>query len=141
MPKYRKEKLERYVKLDDEMTETAAWTALSDGAVWNYIELRKSYDSKNGGNEHLALPYSKVAWRMSKGTFTKKMRELVGYGFVDLVEPGGLPKRPAVYKLSQRWKKKSQEIVSKEGREAIKLGLATKPTSRDNASNLKGRRT
>lgn len=140
MPRKGKESFERYVKLDEEMTETAAWTALSDGAIWNYIELRKSFNSKKGGNERLVLPYSKVAWRMSKGTYTKRMRELVEHGFVDVVDPGGLPRRPTVYRLSEKWKEFSRKIVDKKGREAIKLGLSRKPSSRDNIKNLEGRR-
>lgn len=135
-----REEIEPYVKLDNSMTESAAWTSLSDKAIWVYIELRKSFDYKKGGNSHLILPYSKVAWRMSFGTYSKKIQELIDYGFIKIVEHGGLPKRPTVYALSNGWEKKSIEIVDKEGREAIKLGLAKKPTFRNNINNLKGKR-
>ena len=123
------------------MTESAAWTALSDGAIWNYIELRKSFKSEKGGNEHLELPYSKVAWRKSKTTHIKHMRELARRGFIEIVEPGGLYHRPTIYRLSEKWKDHSREIIEKEGRWAIKEGGAKKPSSRDNIKNLEGKRT
>ena len=122
------------------MTESAVWTGLSDKAIWVYIELRKSFNFKKGGNSHLVLPYSKVAWRMSSGTFSLKIQELIQYRFIKVVEHGGLPKRPTVYALSDEWKKKSIEIVEKEGREAIKLGLANKPSYKNNIKNLEGKR-
>lgn len=135
------ESYEPYVKLDNSMTDSAAWTSLSDKAVWVYIELKKSFNYKKGGYSHLILPYSKVSWRMCNGTFSKKIKELINYGFIKIVEYGGLPKRPTVYALSNGWENKSREIVDKEGREAIRLGLVIKPSYKNNISNLEGRRT
>jgi hypothetical protein len=135
-----KDETEPYVKLDNRMTDSAAWTALCDGAAWLYIELKKQFDFKKGGFCHLVLPYSKVAWRMSRSSYCNRMQELVNYGFIRIIEPGGLPKRATVYALSNEWEKRSREIVDQEGREAIKLGLAKKPSSKDNISNLVGKR-
>lgn len=129
-----------FVKLDNRMTESAAWTAISDKAIWLYIELRKSFNFKNGGNDHLTLPYSKVSWRMNIATYTKRMRELVAYGFIRIKEPGGLPKRATVYALIDDWEEKSREIVDKEGREAISSGAAKKPSFKNNLKNLKDKR-
>ena len=42
------------------------------GAKWVYIELRKQFDYRKGGDNHLILPYSKVTWRMNRSTFSKK---------------------------------------------------------------------
>jgi hypothetical protein len=136
-----KDETEPYVKLDNRMTNSAAWTALGDGAVWLYIELKKQFNFKKGGYDHLVLPYSKVAWRMSRGTYCNRLQELIQYGFIRIVEPGGLQKRATVYALSSKWEDKSREIVDQEGREAIRLGLAKKPSSKDNISNLIGKRT
>lgn len=135
-----KENIEPYVKLDNSMTNAAAWTSLSDKAIWVYIELRKQFKSKEGGNSHLVLPYSKVAWRMNKRTFIAKIQELIDYGFIKLVKKGGLMKNPNVYATSERWKAKSMEIVDKEGKEAIKQGLVKKPSFKNNLRNLKGKR-
>ena len=136
-----KEDIERYVKLDDSMTNSAAWTALSVLAIWAYIELRKSFNSEKGGNDRLVLPYSEVNWRMSRGTHVSKMKELVNFGFIDLVEHGGLFRRPSVYRLSMKWKRISREIVDTAGKEAIKSGLSKKPSSKNNLRNLTGKRT
>lgn len=140
-PKKGRENIEPFVKLDNSMTDSAAWTALSDKAIWVYIELKKSFDTRKGGNNHLVLPYSKVLWRMNLHTFSIKIEELIHYGFIDIRERGGLYRRPNVYALSERWKTKSLEIVDKEGREAIKLGFAKKPSFKNNIRNLKGKRT
>ncbi len=121
MKKYRKnESSERYVKLENSMTDTAAWTSLSFKAVWVYIELKKKFTYEHGFSR-LVLPYSEIKWKMSPSTFSKAIQELVHYGFIRFVEHGGLYRRPNVFALSERWKTKSKEIVDKEGREAILL--------------------
>lgn len=119
---------------------SAAWTALSDKAIWVYIELKKHYKYETGFSR-LILPFSEVEWHMSRGTYYKKIQELISYGFIQRVKHGGLYKNPNIYALSNSWKKKSREIVDKEGREAIRTGLANKPSSKNNLSNLKNKRT
>jgi DNA-binding PadR family transcriptional regulator len=137
MQKGRKDKpAPPWVKLDNDMLNSAAWTALPDKAVWVYIWLRKQWDFKKGGNDHLELPYSEVSWRMSRGAFFKAIQTLVEYGFIKYKQKGGLFKRPNVYALSDAWKDKSRKIVCTEGKEAIRLGYAKKPTHRDNTENL-----
>jgi hypothetical protein len=140
MKKSKRDKIEPYVLLENYMTETAAWIALSDRAIWLYLELKKQFNFSQGGNNHLWLPYSKVAWRMSRGSYCQKMEELCRYGFIRIVEHGGLLKRPNIYALSDTWRGVSKEIVDKEGQEAIRLGLAKKPCSRNNLENLQGKR-
>ncbi len=103
------------------MTESAAWTSLSFGAVWVYIELRKSFNYNKGGNSHLILPYSKVNWKMNSRTFKSKKQELIDKGFIKVVKYGGLMNNPTVYALSNSWERISGEIVESEGREARKL--------------------
>jgi hypothetical protein len=134
------EPIEPYVKLEHRMMDTAAWTSLSDGAVWLYIELRKQYDKKKGGDSHLELPFSKVRWRMSKGTYAKRIKELCEKGFFRQVEPGEFPHKPAAYAVCQDYIEVSKRIVKTQGREAIKLGEAKKPQSRNNLQNLIGKR-
>lgn len=126
--------------LEDRMTDSAAWTSLSFKAVWVYIELRKQYNYSKGGHDHLVLPYSKVSWKMNKSTYSRAKKELIHYGFIRVVQHGGLPRLPTVYALSDVWEKKSREIVDKEGREAIKLGHVKKPSYKNNLKNLEGKR-
>ena len=123
------------------MMDTAAWTALSERAVWLYLELRKQFRFTEGGDSHLALPYSKVKWKMSTQSYVKGMRELCDYGFIRIVEPGGLPRRPTIYAISDAWKRIGAEIVNTEGRPAIQLGLAPKRRSWNRLKNLQGHRT
>lgn len=111
---------EPYVKLEHRMLNTAAWTSLSFGAVWVYIELRKSFDSKKGGDDHLVLTYPDVRWKMNSRTFSVKKKELVDKGFIRLVKQGGLLKNPSIYALSNDWERISREIVHTEGREAVR---------------------
>ncbi len=120
--------------------DTAAWTSLGDGAVWLYIELRKQFDYEKGGDSHLELPFSKVRWRMSKGTYVERMKELCEKGFIRLVEPAEFPHKPAAYALCQDYIQVSKRIVKTQGREAIRLGEAKKPRSRNNLQNLIGHR-
>ena len=132
---------ESYVVLTYEMTESAAWTSLTDPAPWLYIELKKSFKYKLGGNSHLMLPYGQIRWRMSKPTYIKHMRQLVEFGFVRVVKRGGpLGHMPTIYALSERWKEISKEIVDKSGREAIKAGMVKKPRTKDVGRNLNGHR-
>ncbi len=140
-PKKGKEDIEPFVKLDNSMTNSAAWTALSDKAIWVYIELKKSFSTRKGGYNHLVLTYSRVSWRMNSHTFSKKIKELIYYGFIVIKEKGGLYRQPNVYALSEKWKIRSVEIVDKEGREAIKSGRVKKPSFKNNIKNLKGKRT
>jgi hypothetical protein len=140
MGRSKPERVEPYIKLEHYQMDSAAWTALSDRAVWLYLELRKQFKKTQGGDSHLTLPYSKVSWHMSRGSYCRGMEELCQYGFIKVVEPGGLLRKPTVYALSEGWKNVSRQIVDKEGREAIKLGLAKKPSSRDSFKNLIGNR-
>lgn len=113
------------VELKYSLLDSAAWTALSYEAQWLYIELRKQWN-----DDRFVLPYSEVSWRMSKNTYWKKIKELIAYGFIKRVVPGGLMNNPTVYALSEGWKRKSREIMKTEGREAIQSGLVKKRSHR-----------
>jgi len=136
MKKSKRDVFNPYVKLPYDLLESAAWTALPDKAVWVYIELKKQFNYIQGGEAHLVLPYSSVRWRMSRGSFFAAIRLLIKYGFIIRLESGGLFRRPNVYSISNGWKTKSEEIVCREGKEAIRLGYAKKPSHRDNTKNL-----
>ena len=136
MKKNKRDGFNPYVELPYDLLNSAAWTALPDKAVWVYIELKKQFNFGQGGNLHLVLPYSSVGWRMSRGSFSKAINLLIKYGFIIRRERKDRFRSHSVYALSENWKVKSREIVSTEGREAIRLGLAKKPSHRDNAKNL-----
>ena len=139
-PKKGKESGARWVQLEDQMTNSAAWTCLSFKAVWIYIELMKRY-GRETGFYHLTLPRSQVRWKMGPHTLAAGLDELVKYGFIRIVQKGGLLRQPNVYARADAWERISRDIVTREGKEAIKLGLAKKPTSHNHLANLEGRRT
>lgn len=136
MRKSKRDGYNPYVQLPYDLLDSAAWTALPDKAIWVYIELKKQFNYGQGGDSHLVLPVSSVRWRMSRGSFFKAIGLLVKYGFIIRREKGGLFRRPNVYSLSEDWRTRSREIVCREGKEAIRKGMAKKPTHRDNTKNL-----
>ena len=141
MPKRESDRTEPYIKIEHNMMDSAAWTSLTDRAVWLYLELRRQFNFSKGGDNHLVLPFSKVKWRMSRGSFTNGMKELERRRFIRCTQQGGMERRPSVYAVCNDWRRVSCEIVDKEGREAIRLGYAKKPSSRNNLKNLIGKRT
>jgi len=135
MEKYKRNKAGVvHVRLEYELLNSAAWTALDSLAHDLYIELKKKFDFNKGGYEHLVLPPSEVSWLMSRNTYWDRIKKLIKYGFIKAVKPGGLPK-PTVYALSERWRRVSVEIVDKEGREAIRAGYAKKKRHKDVSAN------
>jgi len=67
-------------------------------------------DKKNGHQTKVVLTFSQAKkYRIcsSPATFDKIKRELVGKGFLDPLESGGL-NQPAVFELSDRWKRYGQ---------------------------------
>jgi hypothetical protein len=107
-----------YVKLSNDMTNAAAWRVLSDPAVFILIELRKSFNSTKGGNDHLVLSYRQMLWRYSRATIKKAFDDLIEWGFIRIANPGGVEGgkgNPRVFALSDVWKRKSQELVKKFG--------------------------
>lgn len=136
MRKSKRDGFSPYVMLPYDLLDSAAWTALTDKAIWVYIELKKQFNYGQGGDSHLVLPVSSVRWRMSRGSFFKAIGLLIKYGFIIRREKGKIPRQPNVYSLSDNWRAVSREIVCREGREAIRLGLAKKPSYRNNARNL-----
>jgi hypothetical protein len=135
-----KESYSPYVKLENMMMESAAWTSLSPIAVYVYIRLRMRYNYMEGGDDRLILPYTALTWKFSRSTISEAFKELIKYGFIKKVESGGLHKNPNVFALSERWKEKSNEIVTTQGKHAIRHNPSPKPmTSR--IKNLEGHRT
>jgi len=97
-----------FVQLHDYMTDSKAWKALSPKAVWVYIEMKKKYRGNNENN--ISLTYKEVEYKMSAATYSKAIKELENYGFINRVRPGGLYKKCTIYGLSSRWQEKNKEL-------------------------------
>jgi hypothetical protein len=92
----------KFVQLFHEMMESEAWRGLSCHARVIYTEIRKKY---NGANlKDLSFTYSEAAKIMHRDTYSKALKELVDNGLINVVESGGLPKRPNIFSLSERWR-------------------------------------
>lgn len=122
------EPYEPYVKLDNIMMDSAAWTSLSPDAVYIYIRLRMRFDYQGGGNDRLILPYSALIWKFSRSKISEAFKELIDFGFIKKVEAGGLHRNPNVFALSEGWREKSNETVCRQGKGAIQTGLVRKST-------------
>lgn len=90
-----------FVPLPDYMTNSKAWKKLTCRAVWVYIEIHKKYKGDN--KDDLSLTYNEVKYKMSTATYSKCIKELVKYGFIDIIKHGGLFRNCSIYALSNRW--------------------------------------
>jgi hypothetical protein len=121
----------RYVALYHAETDSMAFKVLSPAAVWLLVQIRRAW---RGSDLKIELPFAAVSWKLSFGAFKKARAELIEYGFVDLVNPGGLSvggqKNPSTYALSQRWRQKDllerlaetgyvKEVRMKEGTRSV----------------------
>lgn len=86
-----------------------AFKTLSPVAVWLLVQLRRAW---RGSDLRIELPFSRVAWRLTFKAFDKARRELVAAGFVRIVDPGGLLKRPGVYSLVDGWRREAAKRLA-----------------------------
>lgn len=82
---------------------TDVWMMLSRNA--GYV-LDRFYVKFNGYNRSdLPLTYREMKDKMSFRLFSSVIWELIGFGFIDSLKPGGLERKSTVYGLSNRWRK------------------------------------
>jgi hypothetical protein len=89
--------------------DSMAFKTLSPNAVWLYIMLQRQYGKD--GMSALVLPFSRVSWKFTFYAFSKARAELVQAGFIRVVEPGGLLRRPGIYALSDGWRERSKALA------------------------------
>ncbi|MBA7469535.1 hypothetical protein ES707_04806 [subsurface metagenome] len=93
----------RFAGVTHKQRESEAFKKLSIHAKWLYVEFRFKYD---GQNDHkILLTKGEAKKIMAYKTFIKSRNKLIEVGLIDPVSRGGLEKRPAIYGLSDRWKK------------------------------------
>ncbi len=83
--------------------ESLAWDMLSPYAVWLIMELYRKFNGYNRSD--LRLSYAETNDKISTGTFSKYIWELIGYGFIDVARWGTLERNNSIYALSDRWRK------------------------------------
>ena len=102
-------KLGSFVPLGRPLLKSLAFTSLSSSAKIAYPYFL--YDKKNAHEDKVMLTFSqakKFNICRSQSTFTKIKKDLVKHGFLDSFDGGGL-NAPAVFKISNRWKRYGEE--------------------------------
>jgi len=86
---------------------TPPWMMLSRNGV--YV-LDRFYAKFNGYNRsNLTLTYREMKDKMSFRLFSSAIWEVIGFGFIDSLNPGGLERKSTIYGLSNRWRKLLEE--------------------------------
>jgi len=86
---------------------TEPWMMLSRNGA--YV-LDRFYAKFNGYNRSkLSLSYREMSDKMSCRLFSAAIWEVIGFGFIDSLKPGGLERKSTVYGLSNRWRKLLEE--------------------------------
>ncbi len=92
-----------FTVLEDNLKESEAFKDLSIHAKWLYMEFKFRFHGDN--RYHIIFPYQEAIKVMSINTFVKSRNKLIENGLIDIVERGGFYNQPAIYGLSERWKK------------------------------------
>ena len=101
----------KHVRLYNDLIDSAAYKSLSPNSVWLLVQIKRTWRMQRGG-EVYQLPRGHVRFKISGAAYTKAIRELVSFGFLDLAgHEGGLLRTAKRYKPSERWKLVSAQIL------------------------------
>lgn len=89
--------------IEHNILNSKAWKGLSVHTWWLYFEFKIRWHTDN--TRHIIFTKEEAIKIMSYKTFRKGRNKLIERGFIDLIKHGGLEKQPAIYGLSNRWKK------------------------------------
>ena len=93
-----------YVVLFDDLLNSPAYIALSAAAKEAYTILMQEYKGIYTGDK-IICPYSTFTSKgMRTNTVSRALMMLERFGFIKVVEHGGLERRPNVYRLIDGWK-------------------------------------
>ena len=92
-----------YSVIEHNLANSEAFKDLKSHTKWLYMEFKIRFYGDNA--KHIILTYKEAVKVMSINTFIKCRNKLIERGFIDVIERGGLEKQPAIYGLSDRWKK------------------------------------
>jgi len=102
------DEVEKHVRIPHDWIFSAAWRSLRPRAVWAIVML---IDRWQPGGLY-TLPVASCSWGCTKATLRSALDEVLVAGFIDLVEKGTqLNHKPDVYRLSDRWKKRSLALT------------------------------
>ena len=97
-----------FMAIPSSLYDSRSWKALSHPAMCLYISMRASVGSKsearpNWKPEMMRFGHARVKDVMSKGTYTRAMKELEAAGFIEILHEGGHGKEGLYDITSQRW--------------------------------------
>lgn len=89
-----KGRLAPFVPLDQEMLRSPAWRAMSYGARWLYVHLKRRWSFKQKNNGRIFLSQREAQEEMGGGahrdSISRWFRELQHYGFIVMTNAGSL---------------------------------------------------
>jgi len=89
--------------IEHNILKSEAWKGLKVHSKWLYFEYKVRWLGDN--TKHIIFTQEEIKKIMAIGTFYNSRDHLIERGFIDVIERGGLEKRPTIYGLSNRWKK------------------------------------
>ena len=89
--------------IEHNILNSEAWKGLKAHTKWLYFEFKIRW--RGGNRRHIIFKYQEAIKIMHQDTFTKCRNKLIERGFIDIVKRGGFYNQPAIYGLSDRWKK------------------------------------
>lgn len=78
------------------------WQMLSPNAVFLFLEFYRKY--RGGDSRNLCVTYKEMAGKLSSGSYSLAIWELLCCGFLDRVKIGRLEREASIYGFSDRWK-------------------------------------
>ena len=93
----------KYVRLANDMQDSAAWEDLSCFAIRVYLLIKKKYNKNNA--DDISLTYKEAKKYMNDRTFTKSIDELIEHGLIKIVRQSWTSRECNIYGLSEGWKK------------------------------------
>lgn len=92
-----------YSIIEHKLADSEAFKNLSIHAKWLYMEFKFRFYGDN--RKHIIFKYQEAIKIMHINTFIKCRNKLIENGLIDIIKRGGFYNQPAIYGLSDRWKK------------------------------------
>lgn len=92
-----------YSVIEHNILNSEAWKGFKIHTKWLYFEFKVRWYGEN--TKHIIFTQRDAKNIMAIDTFIKSRNKLIERGFIDPIKRGGLEKQPAIYGLSNRWKK------------------------------------
>lgn len=89
--------------IEHNILDSEAWKGLKIHTKWLYFEFKIRWHTDNTRN--IIFTKEEAIKIMAYKTFRESKNKLIERGLIDVIQRGGLEKQPAIYGLSNRWKK------------------------------------